>query len=245
MRASKCAGIVICVFMISLLYSQELKEINIVADSWPEITNRDGTGFLFDLIRTVYTSGGITMNYQIVPYARAVSMVLEKSADAWISSGFHEQPSALYPKWHHNIIQNVVIYKKSKVKEWNGPNDFNGKKVCWVRGYDLHKYWEIDTTTFTLVLVNSSIQGLKMMDKDRVDFFVDVDEEIDRDLQSTGLDRTKFAIRPAFVQKLYLAFANNERGMKLRDIWDRQVEEIRTSETMKNIFKKYDKPFAY
>ncbi|MBN1980181.1 MAG: transporter substrate-binding domain-containing protein [Chitinivibrionales bacterium] len=247
MFKSKGVGIVICFFMTGLLYSQELKEINVVSDSWPGVTNEDGTGLYFELVKTVFGAVGITMKHQIAPYPRAVAMVLSNSGDVWIGSGLNEEPSALYPKWHHSIIKNGVIFNKNTIKEWHGPDDFKGKKVCWVRGYDIDKYWGIDKTKFTLNEVTNSVQGLKMLEAGRVDYYVDVEKQIQKDLKTTKLNPNNYQIKPAFDQKLFLGFANNERGKKLRDIWDQQIEATRNSEAIKNVFKKYeeDLDFAY
>ncbi|MBN1983101.1 MAG: transporter substrate-binding domain-containing protein [Chitinivibrionales bacterium] len=120
-----------------------------------------------------------------------------------------------------------------------------GKTVCWVRGYNLFPFIELDSSKYKVHEVNNAVSGIQMLKIGRVDFYVDVNQQIDKDLKVSKIDPTIFDQKPLFSQKLYLAFSNSERGKQLRDIWDRQMETMHNSTAVKNIFTKHNQDFAY
>jgi len=71
--------------------------IRLVSEEWEGATNKDGTGFYWDIARAVYEPLDIKVQYQVAPYARGVSDVETGKADAWVGSYENEAEFAVYP----------------------------------------------------------------------------------------------------------------------------------------------------
>ncbi len=44
-----------------------IKTVNVVAEHWPDYTNRDGSGVYFELVKAVFEPQGIQVSTQILP----------------------------------------------------------------------------------------------------------------------------------------------------------------------------------
>ena len=60
--------LIILFLSISSLSAEDIDDnnINLVTDSWEGWTNRDGSGFYFDLFRLVYSPLGYSINVQFI-----------------------------------------------------------------------------------------------------------------------------------------------------------------------------------
>lgn len=52
----------------------------VATDEWSSYTNKDGTGYYFDVLRAIFPAPEYELDIKIVPYARSLSMVKDGSA---------------------------------------------------------------------------------------------------------------------------------------------------------------------
>jgi len=238
--------IILIIFHSSLLFSAEqIKEIRIVTEAWEDAANKDGTGLYFDVIRAVYKEEGIKLSYLIVPYSRSVLMVKEQSADAWLASFLDEENFALYPKWHFDTEPVSVMYKKETIKKWQREQSFENKNIAWIRGYGYGEYFTT-SVKYNLIELSKRELAFGMLEKGRIDFFIDAEQDIQKAVEKEAFDISNYYIHNFTKLKLYLAFANNERGKQLCSIWDQRIEVLQKSEKLKKIYDKWNyTPYPY
>ncbi len=75
-----------------------MKEVLVVSECWIDLTNKDGSGLYFDIVRMVYELVGIKVKIKIFPYNRSSMMVKKKRADVWLGSYLDEEDYAIYSK---------------------------------------------------------------------------------------------------------------------------------------------------
>lgn len=86
---------------------------------------------------------------------------------------------------------------------------------------------------------------LRVLDRERVDFFLDAKAEI-LDLIEKGLiDTTKYEIVTLLKLNLYLAFTNNEKGKRLKEIFDTRFPQMVASGEIKKLYDKWDMADSY
>lgn len=222
-------------FSTQLHASDAISQITILSEGWEGATHEDGSGFYWDLCRLIYEPKGIKVNYKVMPYKRTVEQVRNKQGDAWLGSYANEVDFPIYPKWHYDSDIVTALFKKNTVKKWAGEASLKGKKVGWIRGYAYDNYLEVAVEKREL---NSRGSALAMLQKGRIDFFVDADVEIEDVITKKKFDTTDYQMETVLTLHLYLAFANTSRGKKLAEIWDQRIMELHKSGKLKALYEK-------
>jgi polar amino acid transport system substrate-binding protein len=218
-----------------------LQTVLFVSDEWHNLTRKDGSGLYFEVVSAVYARRGIQVHYRLFPYARAVQMVNDKKADGWVASFMDEKNFPLYPKWHFDKNEQTVVYRKDRAgAPYTGPASLRNQRVAWLRDFGLDRYIQ---EPMRITEVDSIGSAFEMLARNRIDYFVgaksDISDYIARSKQSMSDYEMKFAMHLG----LYMAFASNERGQKLREIWDAEMESFHRTEAFKAIYRKYG--YAY
>jgi len=212
-----------------------ISTIDIVTPAWEGLTNKDGTGLYFDLLRMVYEPVGIEVNVEFVPWSRAAKRVHSKKNDAMLGS--YNTVDALFPRYPLDTEYTAVVYKKGSVKKWEGVNTIENKDVVWVRGYNYHKYLPVKVNYHE---VNRSVQGWKMLVLDRVDFFMNSLKAINRYVNQNKIDLADFQIKVVLVKNLFVRFAKTEKTKKLIEIYDSRMRELLKKDSLRKLYEKWN-----
>lgn len=240
--AASVPGIFLCLWLLNTTANAaEISNIRFVSESWEGITNPDGTGLCWEIFRRIYEPVGITVEFDIMPYARATQRVQNKNADASVGVYQDEYEGALFAKWHY--LQDIVfaIFKKGTVASWNGEQSLRGN-VGWIRGYAFNEYLQIP---LKFLEVDTRKSGLKMLEAGRLDFFLDTEGELLGALEEEGLDTSAYQIETILTLNVYLAFADNARGKALAQIFDDRMETLVKSGELKPIYEKWNLHYPF
>ncbi len=226
-------------------FAQNVNTISLATAEWEDYTNADGTGLYFEIFREVFKRHNIEVKYQVVPYERSVKMVEDKTVDAWVASYVDEEDFARYPKWHFDADVVVALFKKDKFPKWRGERSLVGKNVSWIRGYSYDDYLEIRMNKHE---VSKRINALKMLQRGRIDVFLDAFADITEDERITvnelgmhfkdGYNEFQFSVEEILELKLYLAFADTDRARELMRMWDKTFPVLLKNGTIKALFDK-------
>ena len=216
---------------------------NFVTMQWPYQTQSDGTGLYFEIIKSVYDPAGIKIKYDFLPFKRAKFMVEQNRSDAIVCG--YKSPSEpgtykyLFPKWHIDIDQVYVIFKKNTIKGWKGKASFTGKRIGWQRGYDYFK--NIMSDPIELTEFDDMTNGLRMLQADRYDFiFGYINHFKISSKEITGFDINDYQIEPISQgKKLYIKFSNTEHSQKLINIFDDRMDQLYKSGELKKTYSKW------
>lgn len=243
----KLGVIVLCCFTLNLGISgsaamaEDISEIHFVSEAWENVTHADGTGLCWELFRKVYEPRGIQVRFEIVPYARATNMVQQKQADASVGVYLDEYDHALFSEWHYLRDLVLAIFKKGKVTTWDGEKSLSGK-IGWMRGYAFNEYLQMEVNFHE---VDTRKSGLKMLERDRLDFFLDTETELREALQEGHIDVDAFQVETLLTLTVHLAFAENERGRQLRQIFDERMAELAASGELRPLYEKWKLPYPF
>lgn len=90
-----------------------------------------------------------------------------------------------------------------------------------------------------------SLSGLKMLEHDRLDFFLDTETELQEALQEGYIDVDAFQVETLLRLTVHLAFAENERGRQLRQIFDERMAELAASGELRPLYEKWNLPYPF
>lgn len=219
------------------------KQIELVSESWHDLTRKDGSGLYFDLVRMVYERQGVRVRIRIVPYARSVQMVRDKKADAWVASFMQEKDFPIYPKWHFDRNAQVVVYRKDLPAGFADTKSLRNQRVAWLRDFGLDRYIR---EPMKITEVDTLASGLQMLEHGRIDYLVCAKSDLADAVKSDKINMAPYETKFMLHLGLFLAFADTPRGAQLRDLWDREMESLHKLPEFKAIYQKYgyDYPFS-
>ena len=214
-------------------------EIKLVSEAWLNGAQEDGTGLYLDILRLIYEPLGIKVECTITDYARSVALVKQGKKDAWLGSYIDEEKNVIYPKWHFDADVVAAIYKKSADFQWQGEKSLAGKNVGWIKGYGYNEY--IDTK-FKNKEFKTHEKALNLLQKGRLDFFLDDQRELESELKKVNFNMEGFEYKTLMNLKIYPAFANNERGQQLQKIYDEGFAKLLEAGEIKKLYIKWNDP---
>ncbi|GAK59140.1 hypothetical protein U27_06116 [Candidatus Vecturithrix granuli] len=234
------SGLFVAFCLVRVTVGQETEKvttIHIVTPEWEEYTQKDGAGVYFDLLRAVYEPVGVTMTFELVPWKRALEMLDRKSADA-VPGEYYKEEFRM-PRYPIDFDETSVVFKKANIAEWQGIQTLAGKTLAWLRGYDFHVEPEMAGIQYKWLEVDAVEQALKMLEKDRIDGYLDTTDEIETYLEELQFDPTFYHIEPLWTRDLYLLFADTPKSKVLIEIYDQRIPELLASGELQKIFEKW------
>lgn len=206
--------------------------IQIVTPAWEYQTNADGTGLFFDILRSVYEPVGISLEYQIVPWKRAISILNYKKADAMVCAIqlTVDKANLITPQYPIAKDYTVAVFKKDKIEKWKGTETLIGKNLIWMMGYDLHKKQMLKGLKFGWEEVLSHSSAWKRLDAEwNADIYIDSYFDVGAYIKKHNLDMTHYRIEVIWGENAYLAFAKTDKSKKLIKIYDRRIKQLYNS----------------
>lgn len=219
----------------------EFSNIRFASEAWEGITNPDGTGLCWEVFRRIYEPAGVKVEFDIMPYARATQAVQNKKADASVGVYSNEYDGVLFPQWHYLQDVVLVIFKKGAVAAWEGEKSLRGN-IGWMRGYAFDRYLRNPPA---FLEVDTRKSGLKMLEAGRLDFFLDTEGELLGALEEGMIDRSAYRIETISTLNVYLAFADNERGKALLNLFDERMETLVRAGELKPIYDKWNLRYPF
>lgn len=220
--------------------SLDLKVDNIVlvTEVIKNSQNDDINGLFLDIFKAIYQPVGITVELNAMPYIRAEHMVRNNQADVMIGNYRGNTNGMHFPQWHYAVQEIVALFNMQQLT-WQGVKSLSDKKVSWIRGYGFESYIPAN-----IKMVNQTYrsQGLNMLNKGRIDVYIDEKSAIIRanqKLQPESLDFEKYQFANIANLKLYPAFSTTAKGLKLARIFDQRMPMLLSSGKLEQLYKKW------
>lgn len=219
-----------------LLFTTQADTLRIATPDYSKDGNSFKTPYL-ELIDSVYRSEEVEIVYSFVPWARARVMVDDGDVNAMLFVFYSDTAKSLsFPQYPLGEECVVAVFRKDRKTLWEGESSLLNKRVVYVRGYN---YNEFISTPFDIVEVNRNIQGWKMVESKRVDFFLDDGKEVEIYIEQKKVDSALFTVEQVLANPYFIGFHNSEENNMFRDIWDKRIPLLIKSGTVKDIFDRY------
>ncbi len=222
--------------------------LTVVSDNWEGYTNKDGTGLYWEIIATAFQGTNVQPQFITMPWKRAQTSVRNGDADAIV--GIYHQPRETayrYPNWHISIEDPIVLLTNQKKALPNTvtPQDLEGLKLAWVRGYDFNSTL-LRTVSVQFQEVTRVEQAIQLVDSQRIDALLDYEVSIQQAADKLGMSISeKFNIvHVAAGNKLYIAFHNGAAAKQWAQLFDQRMEELANNGTIADIYRKWQIPVS-
>jgi polar amino acid transport system substrate-binding protein len=186
----------------------------VVSDQWEGHTEAGGSGYYFEMMRALYEPLGHTLEFRILPYARAMESVQEGRVEITPSVDKGDLDDAL-------LVLDLPVGSDSKdafvmpdrFPRWNGVESLRGKRVLARLDYGFDQFLPADVQYEE----KPNLPGmLKMLTAGRADAIIDYQEDIEV-AASEALLPVTWTVKPGVLSTpLYAGFSNTDKGQRAR-----------------------------
>ncbi len=224
------------IFGISLLWGSvvQAKTVTVVAAQWPPLTQVDGSGLYFDVLREALDGQDIRFNIRVVNWKRAKQMFYAKRADILLADYHMTGLRQHFPFWHLDMDRPVILFSPQPVQALT---QLQGKAVGWLLGYDFDQLLPVRVDG---IEVQTEIQGFELLEHQRLDAYISYDEQVPPRLQGK-LQR----IVLMGAQPLYPVFQNDFAGRKLAEQFDQGMQRLYQSGRLQQLYQQYYQRAAF
>lgn len=185
------------------------------SEVWPGLLEADGTGLFPDLLQAALPDH--TFIIQRMPFQRAHQM-LDQTLVTGVLGTYSEAEANRVPGRQHRITNQVplaeerviALCKPGMPANWH--HVMHGQRYAWVRGY----YYDVHFNIPQSELVNSTIQGLRMLLAGRLDCLVDDASDIRKLAASEPLSIDEYRQWPVATRSLYVSFLDTDADLAAR-----------------------------
>ena len=226
-------------YCLCLVFSHQsfAETINLVAEAFPPQTHSNGTGQQFDMAKAIFEPLGYKINIEVYPYRRVIYLLEHKQVDIAVGVAKVENGELLFSEQPHDSDNLVAIYPKNNKVIWQDVNSLHGKRLLFIAGLTEGLSMDLNLSENTVSEVSTREQALKKLLRGRDDFLIDC--ECGFFLDEVKSYRPHFTVKNIGFIKIYAAFPNTAKGLKLRDIWKKEFPNFIKTDKARAIYKKW------
>ncbi|HET9241546.1 MAG TPA: transporter substrate-binding domain-containing protein [Oligoflexus sp.] len=233
---SLCLGLLIFVPALPVSAQHSVKTVVWhTPNDWEGYVNGEGKGLYVDLVKQVFRAKGITVKRETVPWKRALHNVQVGKADFTGGTtpipGYYISRQPLIQGWE------VIFQRKGALKP---PviDRLQSKIGVWPMGY-IDEFPQDIKEHLKGHEIASREQGIRMVLSGRVDYYLDNLVQLSDTLDLIPGSRDEFECAEIFSDTLYMLFTKNNRGRKLRDLYDEEIERLAKTDALAKIYEKW------
>jgi ABC-type amino acid transport substrate-binding protein len=201
----------------------------------PTLSEADGSGYYWDLLRAVFESEGIDLKNTAAPFTRCLHELEGKHIDGAVAVFKTPERSEkfTYSKSRLGYSSYGLIYLKGT--PFNSIDDVTGG-VGLIRGYDFSAWLP---SKLNLVNVRNIPQAIRMLKLAHISYHADDIQDIVNALNKMQENPDKFVLKTLYINDLYLPFRKDERGQMLADKFDSGLRKVYENGTLAELTEKY------
>lgn len=200
-----CCSILLVLFLPMAV----AKSITIAASPWQGLTHADGTGLYFQIFREAMASQDIKLNFRLSNWKRAKHMFYAKRADVLLADYRHDDPGRLYPRWHLDYDQTVLLYSLQPLQNLA---QLENRPVGWMLGFDFDQYLPVPVEPYE---VATEDEGFMLLQHQRLAAFISYQNH-----QPAPMVLPLYSLEILSAQPLYPLFQNDFQGRQLARAYD-------------------------
>lgn len=212
------------------------EKVVVVTDEWADYTNRDLSGYYFDLLREVYPEPTYLLDFRFVPYARSLSMVEGKEADIVLGIYQGDVPDVQRSKYivERDLVDALVT--PALASNWKGVESLASKKVVAKNGYDFNKLTDVSMDYSEKASLPSMVQ---MLAAGRVDAVMDYTADLEPLIKEYKLSDDYRIFRGVVGADVYFGFADTANGKQFQQHFDKEFKRLWDAGRVHELMKKH------
>jgi len=223
------------ILILLLSSSISAETITLCSLDRPSLSQKDGTGYYWDLLRAVYEAEGTKLKFHSVPFKRCLAQVEAKKVDGTVAVYKTPERSKkfTYPKSRLNFSNYGLTYLKAT--SFDKLENIKGR-VGIIRGYDFSAWLPSNLRVHTL---NNNYQAIRMLQLKRLDYHADDIQDILSTLKTMGEQPDQFIFKTFGSRDVYIALTKDARGQKLANRFDSGLKKVFEDGTLERLIKEH------
>lgn len=228
------------------------RTISLRADYWFPFNGRPDDkqpGFVVELAREIFREAGYSINYDILPWSRAISSVRAAKFDALVGAFKSDVPDFIFPDNEQGLSKTIFMVKKDSKWRYDGLSSLAQIRLGAVQDYGygtaLDNYIQSNKYNANLVdlisgqeVIKRNLNRLKM---GRIDAIIDVEAVLKHTIKAEGWSEYFIKAGIASEDKVYIAFSpNNPKSKMYAKILSEGMLKLRHSGRYKTILEQYE-----
>ena len=234
-----CLSKVFVLFVVFSLFAaqcfSENKAVKVATDTWLDYTNKDGSGYYYDLLHTIYSTKGIEVSVEHMPYSRGMLKLRRGEVDILLGGYKGEFDDAWYAQLPVDIDNIDVAVSKELNAEWRGEESLQGKRIVAAFGNDFDQFYNIDASYMELRDIDAM---LKMLMTGRVDAVLNYRRTIRKSIDDLNA-KDIYIKESVFQQPIYFIFNQTAKSKAYKAIFDTEMEKLVESGAIKKMLQDY------
>ncbi len=246
----------ICVFSLSHPALAEEKTITLAADEWCPyncVPNSEKPGYMVEIAKAVFEPKGIKINYQVMPWERAIEDARKGTYDGIIGARVDDAPDFVMPSESLGYTTNTFYVKAGSKWQYEGLGSLESVSLGVIDGYsyekELDKYISDNSGNSARIQSISGDAGLeqnfKKLEQGRIDVYLEdlnvaqkyiADHSLWGKLKVAGQEVTN--VKEHYVYISFSPFIKESRYYA--ETLSEGIKELRASGKLKEILDKYN-----
>ncbi|WP_057832923.1 substrate-binding periplasmic protein [Colwellia sp. TT2012] len=232
--------------------SQSKVTLTIAADNWCPFNcqpNSDYPGYMIEIAQQVFAEHNIKINYQIIPWSRALQLCRAGIISAVVGGYISDAPDFIYPLNEQGLIAFSFFSLKPGHWRYQGPASLDNQLLAVANGYayteSLDSYIKLhqaDATRIYSAYGNKPlIENITLLEQGLIDVLVETEAVFwYTSKQSNRQEKFNMAGLLAPAKPAYIAFSPAiEASTEYADILSKGIVRLRTNGELARILAKY------
>lgn len=215
--------------------------VTIATDSWLGYTNRDGSGYYFDILKRVFPEKEWQLQIDIVPFSRVRYLVDHNRTDMALGFYSGDTAKALYSHYPVEVDSVDAAITPEMAVIWKGAESLSHKKVQALLAY---RYDEFISVPMYYEESSNLLEMMNRVNRGQVDAVLDYKPVMLTMVPKLNQPRQFVIIENVFRTEIYFVFSDNERGAKLKRHFDSELKKLIDSGELDELFRHYVGPDA-
>ncbi|RWU02480.1 hypothetical protein DWB63_16060 [Pseudodesulfovibrio sp. S3] len=190
---------------------------------------KGNTGLITEILKAVFLPEGYELVHADLPYRRVLSELAAGNIHCTLDLKEHPR-EAVAAKTVIAICELSVAYVRTQ--SFEDMDDLTGQKVACLHGYDIQRLLPVEIKPQTVYDLTSAIL---MLDRGHAKFVIDDATLLKEAIQETKIPSNAFGIAPLMSLDIVPVFSPDEKGRRLRDIYDRRMQKMIASGELQRI----------
>ena len=228
--------------------------ISLRADIWYPFNGQPDDpkpGYVVEILRTVFEPKGYKIDYQIMPWKRAIAEGEKGTIQGIIGASKTDAPTYTYPEETIGVSDSFFFVKKGSAWKYTGIDSLKGKLLGIASGYcysdPLDSYIQANAGNPKLIDESSGDSplelGIKKLKAGRIEVFVEMEVVFWAEVDRMGLSRDDFVCVGALgkPENLFVAFSPvKPESKELAAVFTEGLRSLRKSGELAKILSRYN-----
>ena len=242
---------VFTVFLVVLASSAWADVITLRADEWCPYNcqpNSQNPGFIIEIAEAVFKKAGHTIDYQVMPWARAIEDTKKGKFNGIVGSGRDDAPGFIFPETEQGQMLGSFYVKKGESWQFSGVASLKDKTLGVIKDYtyrnDINAYiteHEKDSKLIQMASGDAPLDiNVKKLLAGRIQVLLEDVNVMSLYLKENSQQNVLQIAGQLTPDNIYIAFApENPKSADYAKILSEGIVELRKNGTLKTILEKY------